>query len=235
MVSVADDVLAVLVEAAQAGLPTPTNGQIAEKVGVSKSSVKHAIGHTLARVLEITSHAGRRTIAINGLATSRTSASYFRGCAKAQARAARKERVVQHLRGLASSGAPMQANVAISDAISCAEQTIANDLYALQREGIISVETRAGRRRVVFLDTGEATGWTQAATRHCTVVARKSQEPVEDVIEERATPAAIAPCARNGCVDFVVPGKAYCAIHETEEVLEWPVVAMESVEEDLAA
>jgi hypothetical protein len=234
-VSVADDVLAVLVEAAKAGLPTPTNSQIATMVGAGKGAVKHAIAHTLARVLEITSHAGRRTIAINGLATSRTAASYFRGCAKTVAREARKERVVQHLRGLASSGAPMQANVAISAVISCAEQTIANDIYALQREGIISVESRAGRRRVVFLDTGEATGWTQAATRHCAVVARKGQDPVEAVIEERAASAAIAPCARNGCADFVVPGKAYCAVHEAAEVLEWPVVALDLTQEDLAA
>lgn len=234
MVSVADDVLAVLVEAAKAGLPTPTNSQLATMVGASKGAVKHAIGHTLSSVLEITSHAGRRTIVVSGLETSRTAASYFRGSAKKVARASRQKRVAQYVRGLAASGAPMHANVQIADAISCAEQTIANDLYALQRDGVISIESRAGRRRVIFLDTGEATGWTLAATRHWVTKPRKRQGPVEEIVET-PPPTSTMPCARVGCVGTVERGKAYCATHEAAEVLEWPVVDFGPAEEDIAA
>jgi len=238
-------VLAFVEELSASGEPMPTNGKISEHLKLTLGMVKWAIrkltGHGIIS-FELRGSKRRFVISSTGAATgwSQQEKPESSPAVKAMVSDTRRGKLVDMIRRCAQAGEVLPANIGIAEEFGCAGDTIRRDLHYLVRSGVISIESIGSKRRITIVKTGEVTPWSVGGcgigrVSRATASPPLPPDPVAEEVEKPVNPYCLAPCARYGCADFVALGKAYCAIHETEDVLEWPVVALESVEEDLAA
>ena len=248
-------VLGFIEEVATAGAAMPSNPSVAKALGLTLDNVEWAMRNLAkAGVIKSVGSGGSRriTVVATGMATewsaepalSSRPRSFKGSSVKKDQINERQGELMAIIKGCAASGAAMPANHEISEQIVCSDETVARDLRALARRGVLVVEKVGAGREITVVETGEkVASASEVRTRRVVRVShsRPAADPEpgcgDDLVVAEEVPAfrSILPCARVACKDVVARGGAYCAAHEVAEVTEWPTVAMEPIEEDLAA